>query len=174
MTEPRVRPDPAFALLGLYETALPEVYGYLLSRCGDRTLAEELTSETFLGAVAACRKEHAPAVNVPWLIGVARHKLADHWRRREREDRGLRLVHDSEPDVSDPWDERLDALRARQVLESLAVPHRAALTLRYVDGLPVAGVAEHLGRTVHATEGLLTRAKAAFRRGYQEKEGRDA
>ena len=51
-----MRPDPAFALLDLYESALPEVYGYLLSRCGNSTLAEELTSETFLGAVSACRK----------------------------------------------------------------------------------------------------------------------
>lgn len=177
MTEPRVRPDPAFALLGLYETALPEVYGYLLSRCGDRTLAEELTSETFLGAVAACRKEYAPPVSTGWLIGVARHKLADHWRRKEREERGLRLVADftvGEKDVEDPWDERLDALRARQVLESLGPHHRAALTLRYVDGLGVPEVAGHLGRSVHATEALLVRARAAFRRAYEEKEGRDA
>ncbi|RJQ90653.1 RNA polymerase sigma factor [Amycolatopsis panacis] len=171
MTEPRVQGDPAFVLLRLYEKALPEVYGYLLARCGDRALAEELTSEAFLGAVAACRKENAPVVSTAWLIGVARHKLADHWRRTEREQRGLRLV----PDVSveDPWDERLDALRARQVLASLSVPHRAALTLRYVDGLRVGEVATHLGRTVPATEALLTRAKAAFRRSYQEKEGRD-
>ncbi|QRP45934.1 RNA polymerase sigma factor [Amycolatopsis sp. FDAARGOS 1241] len=174
MTEPRVRPDPAFALLGLYESALPEVYGYLLARCGDRVLAEELTSETFLGAVAACRKESAPEVSTGWLIGVARHKLADHWRRKAREERGLRLVHDEHPEVEDPWDERLDALRARQVLESLGAHHQAVLTLRYVDGLPVGDVAACLGRTVNATEALLTRAKAAFRRSYEEKGGRDA
>ncbi|KFZ83407.1 RNA polymerase sigma24 factor [Amycolatopsis sp. MJM2582] len=171
MTEPRVHRDPAFALLSLYETALPEVYGYLLSRCGDRTLAEELTSETFLGAVRACRKELAPPVSTGWLIGVARHKLADHWRRKEREERGLRLVHEEE--YTDPWDERLDALLAREVLASLGAHHQAALTLRYVDGLPVPEVAEHLERTVHATEALLVRARAAFRRAYQEKEGRD-
>ncbi len=164
--------DPAFALLSLYETALPKVYGYLLSRCGDRTLAEELTSETFLGAVRACRKEFAPPVSTGWLIGVARHKLADHWRRKEREERGLRLVHEEE--YTDTWDERLDALLAREVLASLGAHHQAALTLRYVDGLPVPEVAEHLERTVHATEALLVRARAAFRRAYQEKEGRDA
>ena len=28
------------------------------------------------------------AFTTGWLIGVARHKLADHWRRAEREQRG--------------------------------------------------------------------------------------
>ncbi|GAB3504701.1 RNA polymerase sigma-70 factor (ECF subfamily) [Amycolatopsis cihanbeyliensis] len=168
-----MRPDPAFALLDLYDAALPEVYGYLLSRCGNRTLAEELTSETFLGAVHAARKPGATPVSVPWLIGVARHKLADHWRRREREERGLRLVHESEPESADPWEAELDALLARQALAELGAHHRAALTLRYLDGLGVPEVAEHLGRTVHATEALLVRARAAFRAVYQGKEGRD-
>ena len=36
-------------------------------------------------------------------------------------------------------------------------------TLRYLDGLSVPEVAEHLGRTVHATEALLVRARNAFR-----------
>jgi RNA polymerase sigma-70 factor (ECF subfamily) len=34
--------------------------------------------------------------------------------------------------------------------------------------LPVAAVAEHLNRTVHATEALLVRARVAFRRAYEE------
>lgn len=162
-----MRPDPAFALLDLYDEALPEVYGYLLSRCGNRALAEELTSETFLGAVAGARKAGAP-VGIGWLIGIARHKLVDHWRRREREERGLRLVHDAEPAAEDPWDAELDALLARQVLARLGPHHRAALTLRYLDGLGVPEVAAHLDRTVHATEALLVRARSAFRREYEE------
>ena len=44
--------------------------------------------------------------------------------------------------------------------------HRAALTLRYLDALPVPEVAELLGRSTTATEALLVRAKAAFRRAY--------
>ncbi|WP_435156566.1 RNA polymerase sigma factor [Amycolatopsis sacchari] len=187
MSEPRVRPDPAFALLDVYEEALPEVYGYLLSRCGNRAVAEELTSETFLGAVSACRSPGAPPVSTRWLIGVARHKLVDHWRRREREERGLRLVHETE--AVDPWDSEVDALLAREVLAELGGHHRAAparrptttpdrdtschsVVVRYLDGLPVPEVARLLGRTVHATEALLVRAKAAFRAAYRGKEGR--
>ena len=46
--QPGVRPDPALALLEIYDAALPEVYGYLLSRCRDATLAQDLTAEAFL------------------------------------------------------------------------------------------------------------------------------
>ena len=58
----------------------------------------------------------------------------------------------------------VDALLAREVLVAQSAPHRAALTLRYLDGLPVPEVAAHLGRTVPATEALLGRARTAFRR----------
>jgi RNA polymerase sigma-70 factor (ECF subfamily) len=170
-TQPGVRPDPAFGLLELYDEALPHVYGYLLARCGDRPLAEDLTAETFLAAVSAIRKPDVPSLSIAWLIGVARHKLADHWRRLEREERGLRVL-DGEPVSEDPWDVTVDGIRARAALAELGAHHRAALTLRYLDGLPVGEVASHLGRTVHATEALLVRARNAFRRAYTGEEGR--
>jgi len=163
----KVRPDAGAALLQLYDDALPQVYGYLLARCGRRSLAEDLTAETFLAAVTACHRHPLPVPSTGWLVGIARHKLVDHWRAVEREQRGLRAV-EAEPDPGelDPWDERLDALLARQVLGEQTGVHRAALTLRYLDGLSVPEVARTLGRTVAATEALLVRARAAFRRTY--------
>jgi RNA polymerase sigma-70 factor (ECF subfamily) len=168
VTHEGVRPDAALGLLELYDEALPHVYGYLLARCRNATVAEDLTAESFLAAVAATRKPDAPEPSVPWLIGVARHKLADHWRRLEREERGLRLLDGPDEPAADPWDATVDAIRARAVLDELGPHHRAALTLRYLDGLPVPEVAGLLGRTVHATEALLVRARAAFRRSYRE------
>lgn len=166
-----MRPDPALGLLEIYDLALPQVYGYLLSRCRNRTLAQDLTAETLLAAVGAARRQPTPPITTGWLVGVARHKLADHWRRTEREERGLRLVHASADAAEDPWDAEIDAVVAHQVLDALGSHHRAALTLHYLDGLPVAQVAEHLGRTVHATEALLVRARAAFRAAYENPEG---
>jgi len=52
------------------------------------------------------------------------------------------------------------------VLDGQTGTHRAALTLRYLDGLPVPQVAAVLGRSTTATEALLVRARAAFRRSY--------
>jgi RNA polymerase sigma-70 factor (ECF subfamily) len=57
---------------------------------------------------------------------------------------------------------------AHRTLAELAPQHRGALTLRYLDGLPVREVATCLGRTEGATEQLLIRAKAAFRARYEQ------
>jgi RNA polymerase sigma-70 factor (ECF subfamily) len=170
--------DPVAAI---YHRALPHVYGYLLSRCGDVSLAEDLAAETFMAAVAAAGRPEAPSITAGWLVGVARHKLADHWRRRIREERshaaaaaGTGAGGRAGDALDDPWDEWLDAEAAYAALRCLPAPQRAALTLRYLDGLPVAEVAAHLGRSVHATETLLARSRGALRAVYQgvRQEGR--
>jgi len=159
---------PSAELLDVYDRALPIVYGYFLSRCGRVALAEDLTAETFLAAAGAALRQPASPISVPWIVGIARHKLVDHWRRQAREERSLRAMADQAQPEEDPWDVRLDALRARATLQRLAPHHQAALTLRYLDDLPVPAVAELLDRTVHATEALLVRARVAFRRSYTE------
>jgi RNA polymerase sigma-70 factor, ECF subfamily len=162
------RPAASDPVLAIYRVALPQVYGYLLPRCGSAALAEDLTSETFLAAVDASRQGSVTEVSTAWLVAVARHKLADHWRRLGREQRSLAAAEASATDVDDPWDEWLDTDAAFAALAQLPVPQRAALTLRYLDGLPVAEIADHLGRTLHGTETLLARSRTALRRQYRE------
>lgn len=167
MSDPTATSDQRAELVALYDRALPDVYGYLASRCGSAAVAEDLTSETFLAAVDAVQRGTVPELTVAWLIGVARHKLVDHWRRRGRE-RDLPEPEVAEVGAVDDWDVRLDQLVARDTLAELGPHHRSALTLRYLDGLPVREVAACLGRTEGATEVLLVRAKAAFRARYED------
>ena len=157
--------DQGATLLAMYDRALPQVFGYLRSRTGNEAVAEDLTAETFLAAVQAIQRDAIPNLTVAWLIGVARHKLVDHWRRQAREERGLRLLPEEDNEADDVA-ERFERTRAREVLEELGAHHCAALTLRYLDGLSVPEVAHHLDRTVHATEALLVRARNAFRVAY--------
>jgi RNA polymerase sigma-70 factor (ECF subfamily) len=147
--------DAPRALLALYDDALPIVYGYFVRRCGDRGTAEDAR----------------PPITVPWLLGVARHKLADHYRRRH--DRFTVPVADlPEPLApSDDWDAALDRIVAESVLARLPEHHRTVLALRYMDDCSVPECAELIGRTVHATEALLVRARRAFRSHYPEPEG---
>ncbi|MFZ0666749.1 MAG: sigma-70 family RNA polymerase sigma factor [Acidimicrobiales bacterium] len=168
-------PEPGFDsapdLLAFYDEALAQVYGYISARCHGRSIAEDLTSETFLAAVDAVRRDNPPPVSMPWIIGVARHKLIDHWRKAARESSGLRAISETYVGTEgiDPTDAQLDKVQARETLALLSPHHQAVLTLRYLDDLPVPEVARLLGRTVHATEALLVRARRAFRFANQAK-----
>jgi RNA polymerase sigma-70 factor (ECF subfamily) len=153
--------------LELYDDALPVVYGYFVRRCGDKATAEDLTSETFLAAMDAARRPDPPPMEVPWMLGVARHKLADHYRRRAT--RSVVPVADvPEPDAADEWDAELDRIVAESILARLPEAHRTVLVLRYMDDCSVPECAELIGRTVHATEALLVRARRAFRKLYPQ------
>lgn len=160
-------------LVAIYGRALPQVYGYLLPRCGSVAVAEDLTAETFMAAVDRLEQPAAPTPTVAWLIGIARHKLVDHWRRTERDQHKLEVARAAGSDVDDPWPAfiRVDAVHS--VLAKLSAPHRTVLMLRYLDGLPVAEVAGCVGRSLHATETLLVRARIALRRVYLEEYGHD-
>ena len=158
------------AFTAFYWSSLPRVYGYLLHRCaGNASTAEDLTQETYLAAARELKRGSVAHLSMPWLIGVARHKLIDHLRRQEREERKLSLVAQDGPeaDAGQRWEE-MSIDEARAALASLPTFQRTALMLRYLDDLPVPEVAAALGRSVHATESLLARARSRFRRYYAE------
>ncbi len=160
-------PDLGATLLGLYDEAVPAVYGYLRRRVPTESVAQDLTSETFLAAVTSIRTGVTTHVSVAWLMGIARHKLLDHFRRVARDERNLHVVASAMADSDDPWAVTLRDDVTRSTLDELGVHHRSALTLRHIDGLSVPEVAHVLGRTVHATEALLVRARIAFRSTYE-------
>lgn len=162
---PVVLDDAAFR--AFYDEALPRIYGYLLHRCGGaRAVAEDLTQETFMAAIRELRRGRTVEAAMPWIYGIARHKLIDHYRREERMER-LAAAEAVDPPASrlfaDDGDERLS-----DALESLPVAQRAALVLRHGDGCSVPEIAEALGRSVEAIESLLVRARIGFRRAYRE------
>lgn len=147
-----------------YQEALPLIYGYLYRRCGARTAAEDLTQETFLAAVARIKAGKGSDVSLPWLIGVARHKLIGWFRAQEREGRKVERMRRTAPAFStDGTGVRTSGDPAWTALDELPPAQRAALVLRYLDDLPVADVARTLGRSLHATESVLARGRAALR-----------
>lgn len=155
-----------------YDATFDAVYRYL-SRAvfGDRALAEDLTQETFTSVVHAIRTGSPGAQTLPWVIGVARHKLVDHYRNTAREGRRLSLAWSSGIGYDG---EQLDLLGnvdssdLLDLLRKLSPIHRLVLVLRYLDELSVDSVANEIGRSVHATESLLARARHALTRTYRE------
>jgi RNA polymerase sigma-70 factor (ECF subfamily) len=165
--------DQGQAWVSLFDRGLREVYGYLLHRCGNQALAQDLTSETMLTVARTVKAGHDAELSVGWLITVARNKLIDHWRRTAVEERALRAVAGEWTDTA--WGAfELEPGVAVEVLHRLAAQHRAVLTLRYLDGLSLAETARLLGRTEQATQALLARAKNEFRDKYVTAEGSDS
>jgi RNA polymerase sigma-70 factor (ECF subfamily) len=157
-----------------FDRTLPRVYGYFIARTGgDVTIAEDLTQETFLSAVAAVRKKPEIGDAERWLFGIARHRLIDHYRATARDSANTCSWDDREPlggDLDLPALRLHDQQVCDQVIESLYLlppAQRAALVLHYLDGLPVCEVAEFLGRSEHATESLLARGRRGFKTHFQ-------
>lgn len=164
--------DPLRSAAGFasfYREALPRVFSYFLDRCEGGSVAEDLTQETFMAAVKEIKRGTAVSSPIAWILGIARHKLLDHYRAREREDRKLEAVKAaSEEDDLIDWEGEESRDRAVAALDSVPGPQRAALVLRYLDGMSVPDVARALGKSVEAAQSLLARGKRSFRQAYLE------
>lgn len=152
------------AFAEFYKGAVRDVFAYLVRGVfGDRAAAEDLTQETFAAAVVAARTGRSEALSMPWVMGIARHKLVDHYRRTARDERHLAQVW-SGGSASDEFDEldRAEPARVLEMLRHLGREHQLVLLLRYVDDLAVNEIATAMNRSVDATNSLLSRARKAL------------
>ncbi len=69
-------------LIAWADKHLDALYGYALQRVRQSQTAEDLVQETFLAAIQNYRKFKGQSSELTWLIGILRHKIADHFRRQ--------------------------------------------------------------------------------------------
>lgn len=167
----RVQGGDREALAVLYGRYLPSIWRYVTSRLqGDEAASRDVVSETFLAAIQGVARLDAASTNVAaWLSGIARHKLADHWRRFAPQSAARDFEsprHETDPAAA------MDALEMRETvglaMDRMDDLERVVLEWKYLDGLTVRDIAEQLGRTAKAIEGILYRARLAFRTHYQK------
>jgi RNA polymerase sigma-70 factor (ECF subfamily) len=154
-------------LLTVVDAELGNVFAFILRRCGDRSLAEDLSADVILRAVRETKRSGI-LVTPAWLTTVARNRLIDHWRSSARRQRLEVAWSDPDPDEWADDGEPLLPGVVTQVMRTLPADHQAVLSLRYLDDLSVSEVADAIGRSVHATESLLVRARRSFRTTYLE------
>ena len=164
--------DAAFEVW--YRRTVSTVYSYLLARCRSADLAEELTQETYAAAIARRNSYEGRSETTTWLCGIARHKLADHFRATERGDRRRIRLEVREIELTarsaerSGFDEQVSIVEA---FESLPPLQRAVLTFVALDGLSVADAGRLVGKSHAAAQSLLQRAREGFRRSFR---GEDA
>lgn len=160
-----VKADPR-AFGRLYDLLVQPVYRYLYRRTGSISDAEDLTSQTFTTAFESLQRyRHRDGVHfAAWVFTIARHKLADHYRRGKR---WPPLEPQIEPSV-DPntlgrlvQDEELEHLQ--DLIRELDEEERDLIYLRYVAELTYADMAELLGRKEDAVKKSVYRLLARLK-----------
>jgi RNA polymerase sigma-70 factor (ECF subfamily) len=142
----------------LYRRHAGQVYRYFFTRTGNKQEAEELTSQTFLAAWESVDQYRGEGAFIAWLMGIARRKIARHYRQRPT------APLDQAIDLPDEGllPEELAAERSRlsQVLQALQAlsPDRAeAIRLYFFGSLSVAEVSIVMKKSEPAVRMLLHR-----------------
>jgi RNA polymerase sigma-70 factor (ECF subfamily) len=152
---PGLRVDrPSFSAVA--EAELDAVHRYLLFMTGNRTVAEDLTGETFEKAFRSWRR-FDPRRGTPraWLCRIARSTALDHFRaeqrRRRREERYARDLPESDEPALGPG-----ALET--ALVQLSPSEREVVALRVLLELDGPTAARVLGISPTACSTRLSRA----------------
>jgi RNA polymerase sigma-70 factor (ECF subfamily) len=151
----------------LYDRYVDVVYRYVLFRVGDRDLAEDVTSETFLRALRRITTVSYQGRDVgAWFVTIARNLVLDHVKSSRFR---LEVVTDevTEPHSAaagapaGPEQEAISRATRVELLRCVAElgdDQRECIVLRFLQGLSVAETAEIMNRNEGAIKALQHRA----------------
>lgn len=153
--------------------ALPSVYAFVFARCGaNQAVAEDITQETMVEVVRHRGDFDGRADPMTWVFGIARHKVADHYRAAYREERRRLRVIEGVPGADrGEWGTREARDVVLDVLNRLPETQRVVLVFHYLDGFSIREIASSMGRSESAVESLLARGRHGFRRAWNERQG---
>jgi RNA polymerase sigma-70 factor (ECF subfamily) len=170
----RVRAREPEAMGQFYDRYLELVFGLAWRLLGDRTLAEDVTSEVFLKVHRAADRLDPARDPAPWLTTITTNVCRDLWRSGAY--RTSRRAADVDDPISaarlstgrnDPEADALSSERERLVqaaLLELAEPLRTTIVLHGYQGLDHRQVAEVLHIAHDAARKRYSRALAALER----------
>ncbi|MGZ4521136.1 MAG: sigma-70 family RNA polymerase sigma factor [Mycobacteriaceae bacterium] len=150
----------AFGLL--YDRYVDMVFRYVLFRVNDRSLAEDLTSETFLRALRRITSITYQGKDVgAWFVTIARNIVLDHVKSsRHRLEFSTAEILDFDS-TEDPEAEVITASVVAELFDcvrQLGNDQRECIALRFLQGLSVAETAAAMGRNEGAVKALQHRA----------------
>ena len=135
-------------------------------------LVDDLVQDVFIAAWENLGHFRGSSSLRAWLLGIARHKVEDHYRRLLQEAHPLdaelaEILPDLSADVEAIADRERIERQARKVLDEMPQHYSVALLWRYWERRSAREVAQATGRSEKAVERLLARAREEFRRRWQ-------
>ncbi len=163
----RRRPEDLFAILVKdHELGL---LAFVTAHVPDDGAALDIIQETFLAAWRQIDQFDQTESFSHYLRGIARHKIADHYRAVYAEHRQLKVLAEERlagisveferqvPDDTELFEARLTALRT--CIDKLNIPVRAVVEQHYQQGRSCHEIAVTIGRGVEAVKKLLQRGR---------------
>ncbi|WP_194397612.1 RNA polymerase sigma factor [Microbacterium atlanticum] len=133
---------------------------------GDLGLAEDVAQEALVEALGAWPRDGLPSNPGAWLTAVAKRRVIDAWRRRERlDERYAAIAHTLDEATDDEWrpiDDDVMRLVFTACHPALSRESQVALTLRVVAALTTEEIARMLLTTVPTVQARITRAKKSL------------
>jgi len=162
-----IQPGSEERIVAVYRETIDTLYRYVSRNCcGDRTLAEDVTQETWLRAVREWRRKGPPDQPIAWLTTVARNLLADYFRRRRPE--ALDSVSPQQVLAALEQGRASDSAEVSAVvchaLARLPVAQARLLEAFHFDELRMSQIATIFRLSERAIEGRLRRARQRLRR----------
>lgn len=160
----------------LYRENAPMVFRYINFRCGgNRSLAEDLTSETFLRALRSFDRYEDRGKEIgAWLVTIARNLVYDHFKSgRFRFEVAIGDVLDADRADAAPGPEQaatdyLTNVALLTAVKQLRPEQRECIVLRFLRGLSTAETAQVMGKDIGAIKALQFRAVRALARDLPE------
>jgi RNA polymerase sigma-70 factor (ECF subfamily) len=163
---------PQQRLERLYGECRDDVYAYLASLLGDRSLAEDVTATAFERAFRRRRLFDATRGSErAWLFGIARNAALDELRRRKRHTALTADVTADAADAADVGDAAEGALRRaalQSALAQLEPRERELIALKFHAGLANADIARVLDVSESNAGTLLHRTITKLRKACDE------
>jgi len=158
--------DLEHRIVAIYRETIAALYGYVSRTCGgDRTLAEDVTQETWLRAVREWRRTGVPDQPIAWLTTVARNILVSYYRQKR-----AALLESSAEDVLAAPDQRAATDSAEMsaavcnALGRLPADQAQVLEAFHFEDQRMSQIADSMGVSERAVEGRLRRARQRLRR----------
>ena len=146
--------------------AQPLVDAFISAAVRNHADAQDILQDVAVAVLDGNSQLPADTEFTPWAIGIARHKIADHFRRQKRlkilmEDQVLQGVADAFVAQAEVWSAEGNALE--HCLGRVKGDAKHLLDLRYRDGRSPQEMAKELGRSSEAMRASLLRVRKALR-----------
>jgi RNA polymerase sigma-70 factor (ECF subfamily) len=145
----------------LYKKYAQDVFRFALYLSGERSEAEDITSETFVRAWTAPGEIRTETVKA-YLFTIARNLFLQGLRKKKRQVELDEEVHDTQPGPQANAEHKAELQAVLAGLQKLSEIDRAALLMRAFDGMPYEEIARALMLPLSTVKVKIHRARLAL------------